>query len=286
MAGLFTTVLVALAPAAYSYGLRRAEDAGKDMSLASWRACYEERGEVPPVSGPRDGVWLCGLPIVADGHTRYRLGPSVGTEFATDGLGLQHVPGPGRRVLVLGASVAGGVYASAASRTWFYQVAKTKGWYLTVCAAPGWRTDQESAGLRLHGAAVRPDLVVTLDGLNDILFTSDDASADTYVRRIAMMDNFCSMLGAEFVAVLQPSLAERDPMSDVERHLLPPASCQAADTLRRYRMIRAGLAASGVRWIDASRALNGPTHTVFTDAWHFADPGHAMLAEFLIGRLP
>jgi len=94
------------------------------------------------------------------------------------------------------------------------------------------------------------------------------------------------------VFALQPSLFEKKTRStledQVERGAL--AALGSEEDLRwSYESLRQGLAAlatePGVYFVDCSRAFDGESATVFTDAWHFSDIGHQLLADHLADQL-
>lgn len=73
-------------------------------------------------------------------------------------------------------------------------------------------------------------------------------------------------------------------LTPAEEALVPSGSARAAALRESYEGLRAGLRAleaRGVlRFVDVSRIFEGQP-TTFVDLWHFADPGHAILADRL-----
>lgn len=40
-----------------------------------------------------------------------------------------------------------------------------------------------------------------------------------------------------------------------------------------------------LQFLDLSRAFHGETSTTFADLWHFADPGHRILAQNMVVQI-
>jgi hypothetical protein len=96
--------------------------------------------------------------------------------------------------------------------------------------------------------------------------------------------------GAAVVIALQPSLLKKS-RSRIEDRLLELSLDAAAQARVRqgYARIRAGLRelarAEGTTFADCSNVFGSEPATTFTDLWHFADPGHALLADHLAPML-
>ncbi len=297
---------------------------GRDLNQLAFARSFTERGLPAPESGPRDGWWGARIaPKQPDPVTNWRE-PEVSLPplVEIDGQGLQRdgAEGPGvRRVLVLGGSVAFGANASCIQATWFHrlrlEVERRAGdVQVVVAAAAAWKSVQEVAWLQEYVADVRPDLVVFLDGLNDL---TNGARSDTifsqpvptrdgrpfdlqyhehdYAQRVT---DYLELLrrgreiarahGARVVFALQPSLAEKAPRSAIEERLLRASLTPlgpAEGLVTSYASMRAGLVkladAPDTAFVDLSRVFAGETCTTFTDLWHFTDPGHALLAAAL-----
>ena len=96
----------------------------------------------------------------------------------------------------------------------------------------------------------------------------------------------------QMLVVLQPSLSERRAMTPIETDLFRRVEerfgsiqhlREAHQALRRgLQLIHANL---GVQVLDASQLFEDEPETTFTDMWHFADPGHALLADALAAEL-
>jgi lysophospholipase L1-like esterase len=305
----------------------RAIEAGMALNREAWAASFQERGTAPP-PGPRDGYWgadigkeiphprLGWTPPTVSIPGRLELGPN----------GMQHVAAaasPHRTLLVLGASVAFGAYASTIERTYFHRLsvlAAEEGLPLEVwvISAGGWKSIQEVDALELLGLARRPDVVLFLNGLNDLTVGSNartlfgqktrtlDGSpwhllyhehdyADRTAAYLANMRRARELVRARGIPVvfaLQPSLVEKHPLSDLERRVLELSlqfHASAAALEDSYQAMRVGLAdladRPGEAFVDCSRIFDGETSTTFADLWHFSDPGHEILARRLVQGL-
>lgn len=296
--------------------------AGKDLNRAAWEASFVERGLPSPPSGPRDGYWMGRVgPKVPD----LRVGWRERTAFVPDLLDIDEngwqrfssgVSHP-HRIVVLGGSVAFGAYASSIDATYFHVMGRVLRSLalpvdITVVAAGAWKAVQEVNALAAYGDSIQPDLVVLLDGLNDLtngatagsLFGEPVVKADgspwtpeyhahdyaervaNYVRQVERASAIARSLGSETLVVLQPSLVERNPRTALEETLLarsigPYGSATVLSThyeamrVELHRRAEAGM----VHLLDCSRVFQRERATTFTDLWHFTDPGHAILGR-------
>jgi len=294
---------------------------GLRLNRSAWEAGFLERNLPVPPEGPRDGYWGRRIGVhVVDPQLGWVL-PEMHFPglLETDKLGMQHVTTsvpPVAHVLIMGASTAFGGYASSIERTYFHQVAKQLEAAgvpvrITVYATGAWKSTQELKALRLHGRDVKPDLVLFLDGLNDItngsnahsLYNEPTTTLDgsrwhplynehDYQQRAAL---FVSNMNEAYedlhrddvplVVALQPALFEKPMLSPIEtvvereslRYYGDKAGLHAV-----YEQVRQGLrelaSKPGAYFIDASRVFNHESKTIFTDVWHFSDPGHTILA--------
>jgi lysophospholipase L1-like esterase len=270
---------------------------GEKLNRMAWEANFSERGLPAPPGGPRDGYWGARMPPqVKD--------PAIGWHEAEahlpglvdeDAAGLQRwgrADAP-RHLLILGGSVAWGAYASTEDATWFARMGR---WLaasgsparITVLAAGAWTSDHELKALKFRGLALAPDVVMFLDGMNDFTLgtASEDERVTAYLERMREARDLVRARGAAVVFVLQPSLLKKD-RSRLEDRLLELSLDSAAQARVRqgYARIRTGLRelarAEGTTFIDCSGVFAAEPTTTFTDLWHFADPGHALLAERL-----
>lgn len=302
----FTVVMMSISAAGVA-GLWLAKrrlvlPSGEALNRMAWEANFSERGLPVPPAGPRDGYWGARMPPqTKDPELGWREAeahlPGLVDE---DAAGLQHV-GPAnarRHLLILGGSVAWGAYASNVEATYFALMGR---WLdangspvrITVLAAGAWRSEHELKALRLRGLALQPDAVMILDGLND--FTLGNASEDervaAYLDHMREARDLARARGTAIVFVLQPWLLDKN-RSRIENRILELSLDAAAETRVRqgYARIHTGLRelarSEGTTFIDCSTVFATERATTFTDLWHFADPGHALLAERLAPMLP
>jgi lysophospholipase L1-like esterase len=274
---------------------------GEALNRMAWEANFSERGLPVPGGGPRDGYWGARMPpqvkdleigwYEAEAHL-----PGLVDE---DAAGLQRL-GPAsapRHLLILGGSVAWGSYASSLDAVYFARMGR---WLaarecptrITVLAAGAWTSEHEVKALRLRGLALAPDVVMFLDGLND--FTLGNASEDervaAYLDHMREARDLARARGIAVLFVLQPTLLQKS-RSRIENRLLELSLDASAETRVRqgYARIRTGLRdlarGEDTTFIDCSGLFDGERATTFTDLWHFADPGHVLLAEGLAPAL-
>jgi len=296
MAGATALLLVLL-----QQGAQRLPD-GVALHRQAWAAGFEERGlDVP--DGPGDGWWSTGLPEqVPDLATGRRMAAvDLGPKAVVDGRGMRHAASPGAapraRVLVLGASVAFGVAASLEARTYFAELARRLGErghpvVVDVLSAGGWTSREELAALRDRGLVPRPDLVVVVDGLNDVLLGrpgEGPARVQAYLERARAMRDAAVAAGARVVFARQPCFLgkRRSPLEARIAAVTP----ELGTLEREWPNVAAGLAALAAEapatttFADTSGCFDGEEPTTFCDVWHFPDPGQALLAEALAGAV-
>lgn len=297
---------------------------GRGLNRSAWEASYLERGLPVPSTGPREGYWGSRLgEKVPDARFGWREREvHVAGLLDLDLLGQQRFSPrsrPARRILVLGGSVAFGAYASSISRVYFHVLGtrlEDRGvpTRVSVIAGGAWKSSQELAALEAFGEQIRPDLVIFLNGLNDVTVgarfdtlygesveTADDTPwsvayhAHDYGRRVAAYlahmeraARWTSDYGASLLVALQPALSERGRSTRLEekllRQTLPTLGSRDA-LLESYQDLREGLAALArqdhVTFLDLSRRFDAERETTFADLWHFSDPGHALVGEAL-----
>lgn len=292
------------------------------LNQSAWKSTYEER-RLPLPDGPRDGWWGSNLgPQVRHPQLGWVL-PELHLpgRLEIDAAGMQHVAVSNTRfrVLILGASVAFGGYASRIENTYFAQLAEllARGGVpadLTVYATGAWKSVQELEALRLNGLNTHPDVVLFLNGLNDLTNGSNARtlygvqtrpidgsrwhplySERDYGPRVSgYMSNMKTAYqelrrhSIPMIVALQPALFEKRHLSAIEKKLERDSLKfygSKADLLAAYEAMRRGLRELASQphayFIDCSRPYNGESLTVFTDIWHFSDAGHALLASTL-----
>jgi lysophospholipase L1-like esterase len=216
-----------------------------------------------------------------------------------DAAGVQRYDSPEARahVLVIGGSVAWGAYASRLDETYFAHAAQRLAALgspvrISVLAAGAWTSEKELQAFRRDGPRLHPDVVVFLDGLNDLTQgkgLSEDARVRGYLDHLHEARDFAETKGIRVVLSLQPTLTGKRRKSAMEERVLDLMADKAAIVPTAYARMRVELRGledeSGTRFVDCSDALAGETPTTFTDIWHFADPGHRLLGRCLADGL-
>jgi len=277
---------------------------GIRLNREAWELSFTERGFPVPPSGPREGYWgsRVGRAVPHPGLGWYQRELSIPGLIEIDKRGFQYYKSASRNksnVLILGGSVAFGAYASEIVKTYFHLIGEelergSTPSDITIIAAGAWKSIQEIAALKLYGPLLRPDIVIFLDGLNDLtngatsrtlygqpVETLDSSKwtplyhAHDYHQRVAdYLENMrqaaelTAQLRSDLLVVLQPSLVERTPRTQIENVLLegslkPHASAAALmesyETMRRSLGERARsrsvhfLALRGFVWVICSR---------------------------------
>lgn len=302
---------------------------GIDLNQRAWKLSYIERGLPVPSSGPREGFWGARLgPKVADPilgwHEPYTLTPSL---LDIDREGFQRYKSAAdkkHRVMIIGGSVAFGAYASTISTTYFNVIGsilnddKLTSSDIIVLAGGAWKSIQELKALQLYGESVKPNLVVFLNGLNDLTSgatsrtlydqrtpTSDGSEwtplyhAHDYKQRVAdYLENMhaaartAAALRSDMLVVLQPSLVDRENRTEIEEILLQGSLkpyLSAIALTDSYESMRGGLQAlaqfPGVYFLDCSKIFDQERKTTSTDIWHFSDVGHRILGKAMAEKI-
>lgn len=176
---------------------------------------------------------------------------------------------------------------------------------VTVLAAGAWDSEIELRALRLRGLGLAPDLVVFLTGLNDLTGSAsrrrrriglpEVPPEERVARFVANMDEARTLAlerGVPVLFCLQPLILQKRRKTEIEERVLEltwAGSLTAASLERSHAAMRRSLlkvcAAEGARCADLSGIFDDQRETTFTDAWHFTDPGHRILAKALSARI-
>src|SRR5262249_7948993 len=176
---------------------------------------------------------------------------------------------------------------------------------LTVDAAGAWTSFNETAAYRLDVAPLHPDVVVFLNGLNDLTQNKPEITRNpvkSYIQNMSEALELSHRNGVRMVVVLQPLLADKRFTTPLERRILQfpvnavdrlPAKGAAwpqryVEAFQIYRQHLERMAARrGMSFVDCPDALSDERATPFADFWHFADPGHRLLARCIAeGLIP
>ena len=318
-----STLGLVLAAIGVSYGgyatlfpdrLGRAEDkllsdlpTGHDLNVLAWKATYTERGLPTPVDGPREGYSGARLgendtvphPVL-DWHTGEVHIPGL---WESDAKGYQRVEAPCEpsiKIVIHGGSVAEGAYASSIRKTYFARTAALlheRGHCasIVVSGGAGWTTVNELAALKHRAIPEEPDIVLFLNGLNDLTdyanLVPEEERTDTYLRHMERARDEALGAGMEIVFALQPNIHQKKTLSPIEEWIV---KLERFDTLvtKEYPKMAAGLQTladekPATHFIDCSGTFDDEPYTTLADLWHFSDPGHELLAlELAEGLTP
>lgn len=269
---------------------------GKGLNSRAWRASYAER-HLPVPPGPREGWWGVTLGVARDNQLGYVLPERhVPGYFEIDRFGMQTVtgaPNPRKHLLIVGASVAAGAYASNLGRTYFSQLAYRLSAAacpvkVTVLATGAWTSTNELQAFRLRGVPLKPDYVIFLDGLNDLILNSDRPEEERVRQYLENMREARDIALAHHIKVVfapQPFLPEKKTKSGLEELILAESYPRVDRLIKAENDLRRGLRSltkpDEVYVADCSGAFDRRKKTVFADIWHFSDIGHAILAKRL-----
>jgi hypothetical protein len=304
--------IAALAVVYFGFGLgESSEQRGKELNERAWRAAFIERGLPVPEGGPREGYWGARTESHIQKDASGWTMPNVYLPglVETDDQGMQHFVAADarRRLLIVGGSVAWGAYASKIDTTYFNVLGRKliplgTPASIDVLAAPAWKSTNEFNAVS-RAATSGTDLVIVIDGLNDLIPLKPGDPHDgnftpllaKYLENIDLMAIVCASRGCKLLVVLQPSLSERTSRSPIEEKCRQE-SIEEAEAAPGQMTFEQALALSFVYlrqelgrrqsegslyFFDASRIFDRETATTFCDAWHFADPGHAILGDAL-----
>ena len=207
---------------------------GAELNQAAWEASFTERGEKVPPVGPREGYWAqrirpqqypCGD---LDACERTQTIPIL---VQIDGRGFQHVGGGADafpRVLFVGGSVAFGAYASTIQTTYFAALLgllaeEFPDLGLSVLARNGSVGQEDFEAFALRGEEVHPDMVVFLNGLNDLMNRPGKPPEDglrKYRKSVRLAAQLANLRGLSTVFIAQPFLGSKEQKTSLERRLL------------------------------------------------------------------
>jgi lysophospholipase L1-like esterase len=269
----------------------------------AWEASYIERGLTVPETGPREGYWgsRTNPKEYNDGllvRERKQLIPGL---VAIDDQGMQHVgqpQNPKPHILIIGNSVAFGAYASAIEKTYFSlllhslktQFPSAK---ISVMALGGSMSDDDLAAFALRGVSLCPDIVVFLNGLNDLV-NPGGTRFKTYVRKylknMKIAQHIAGLHKIRIVFALQPFLGTKKNKTTLEQRVLELSRSNYEEVINPYYedMVEGLRQLAKDQWstfIDCSGVSDNEKATTFADQWHFSDPGHELLATKLAEEL-
>jgi len=272
----------------------------KGVNSGAWRASYSER-HLPVPPGPREGWWGVRLNPRHDSQLGMvlpeRHEPGL---FDIDQWGMQTAvgaPHPRARLLIVGGSVAAGAYASNLGRTYFHQLAHrlsvlTYPVEITVLAAGAWTSENELQAFRLRGAALKPNYVIFLNGMNDLVLYKqwpEEKRVQEYLQHMREARDIALARHIKVIFSPQPFLPDKKKKTGYEVLILAESYPRVDLLIKAHDQMMAGLRSleipGKVYLVDCSGVFDNRKRTVFADIWHFSDVGHAILAKHLASDL-
>lgn len=268
--------------------------AGYKLREAAWESSFSERDLKVPPGGPREGLRGEGVtPLkcaVSDCNFR-KFVPGI-IELSDDGLqtaGKGENPYP--HILIVGGSVAWGAGASDIANTYFSQLyGMLKNEYpdtrISVLAYYGSTSNTDLSSFVRKGLDTEPDLVVFLNGLNDLTVKGQlrHSDASDYILNMKTAAWIAERNGIPAVIVRQPFPGVKKFKTDLEMRIMELSNKDYEKVItplyKHIGKVLEEMAKAGeIYYIDAADCFQDEIATTFNDQWHFSDPGHKLLAE-------
>jgi lysophospholipase L1-like esterase len=268
--------------------------AGYKLREAAWEASFIERHLKVPPGGPREGLRGEGVtPLkcaVSDCNFRKSV-PGI-IEVNDDGLQTAGEGGsPYPHILIVGGSVAWGAGASDIANAYFsilYE--KLKNEYpdteISVLAAYGSTSNTDLSSFVRKGLDAKPDVVVFINGLNDLTVKGQlrQTDASDYILNMKTAAWIAERNGIPVVVVRQPFPGGKKFKTDLEKRIMELSNKDYEKVItplyKHIGKVLEEMAKAGeIYYIDAADCFQDETATTFNDQWHFSDPGHKLLAE-------
>jgi len=187
---------------------------GSELRMAAWNASFTERGLPVPELGPRDGIHgrkitmkVCGV------SDKCKKKVSIPGIIEVDELGFQYAgnrSNPSPNILIVGGSVAWGAGASDIENTYFSKLYdKLRIDYpnigITVLASYASTGITDLHSFVSNGLDVKPNIVVFLNGLNDITTKQKPSSNNVsdFILNMEIAQKVAERNGATTVTVFQ-----------------------------------------------------------------------------------
>ena len=295
----------------YAHG-RLVRPSGEELNRLAWESSFQEREHKIPPGGPRDGYWGARMPKpVEDPDTGWREAEAHLAGLAeVDAQGIQWAGSDApraRRIAILGASVAWGSYASSIDTVYFDRLARALTPQvgpvrIAVVAAGAWDSENERRAFESRVLPLDPEVVIVINGMNDLTGSAArrrrrvgwpevprERAVARYLENMAAVRDLAWARHVVVVFALQPFILQKKHKTALEERVLELTFTEGLTEralARGHAELRGGverLCRDGrARCADTSGAFDAETATTFTDAWHFADPGHELLANALL----
>jgi lysophospholipase L1-like esterase len=272
---------------------QNAGPAGYKLRESAWESSFTERGLSVPPGGPREGIRGEGItPLkcaVSDCNFR-KFVPGI-IEINDDGLqtaGGSENPYP--HILIVGGSAAWGAGASDIANTYFSQLyGMLKNEFpdakISVLAYYGSTSNTDLSSFVRKGLDANPDLVVFINGLNDLTVKGQlrHSDASDYILNMKTAALIAERNGIPAVIVRQPFPGGKKNKTELEKRIMEISIKDYGKTvipLYKHigKMLEEMAKAGEIYYIDAADCFDDETATTFNDQWHFSDPGHKLLA--------
>jgi lysophospholipase L1-like esterase len=268
---------------------------GSKLRAAAWNASFTERGLSLPEVGPRDGMYGERITMKACGVSqKCRKELSIPGIIEVDELGFQYTgndANPTPNILIVGGSVAWGAGASDIENTYFAKLQKKlKKDYpdvgISVLATYASTGHTDLYSFVTNGLDVKPDIVIFLNGLNDITTKQNPDANDVsdFILNMKIAQKIAEHSGITTVFIRQPYPGEKINKTELEKRIIELSNPNyESRIITLYRYIGEGFKKvaepDSAYYIDAAGCFDNETSTIFSDQWHFSDPGHELLAE-------
>lgn len=273
---------------------------GDKLRRIAWDSSFTERGLAAPPGGPREGIWGEGVTPLLCATSDCAFRKSVPGVIEIDDMGFQTVgkkEAPYPHILIVGGSVAWGAGASDIDNTYFSRLLDMlREEYpdagISVLAYYGSTSGTDLGAFVRRGLDVSPDVVVFLNGLNDLTVKGKVRHSDVsdYILNMNTARRIAEREGIQVMIIRQPFPGGKENKSEIEKRVMDlsnrdydkvivPHYNHIGDTLEK--MSRTG----EIYYIDAGQCFNRETATTFNDQWHFSDPGHELLARKIYAGL-
>jgi lysophospholipase L1-like esterase len=275
---------------------------GIGLNGRAWRSTFLERHIPLPSQEPREGYWGSKMPKASYDPDIGPIAPEthIPGMVDVDRFGRQYAfssPKPQGRLLILGASVAFGAYASSESQTYFHKLALRLGRMhhpaeIIVQATGGWTSVNELAAFKKLGIPLHPDYVIVLDGMNDMMLLRDrpeEQRVREYLEHMKQLRDIALAHGIKVVFSPQPFLPEKDVKSPLEVIIQSESYYPLRRLVGAWAQLRQGVNALAVPGkafvVDCTDIYDNVQRTIFADIWHFSDFGQARLARYMAWKL-
>jgi lysophospholipase L1-like esterase len=273
---------------------------GYKLRQAAWEASFSERGLAIPPGGPREGLRGEGVTPLRCAVSDCNYKKSIPGIIETDGNGIQTLGNTGTpypHILIVGGSVAWGAGASDIANTYFsilYRMLKNEypGTKVSVLAVYGSTSNTDLSSFVQKGLDMNPDVVVFLNGLNDLTVKGQirHTDASDYVLNMKTAARIAKRNGISVVMVRQPFPGGKKHKTGIEERIMELSNenyDKAVTPLYNHmgKALEEMAKAEGIYYIDAAGCFEDETATTFNDQWHFSDPGHRLLAEKIYAGL-